>query len=379
MSRQSPKIASSPTAELDVSRRHAKPETARREHKSFAGSPWQSLALRTVNLQSKRVVQRQTPAPMPGALPANPPAPAVPEEKKEAPAPAPAPAPEEKKTTKKRAPVGTTGMFKNNPTREITKWDYVVYQDHVRLGNRKADETKGGPVIGSWPWMTNNPGDLTGDVAPRKEVKDDPDSAYRQDKRIWGDPIQRGKSPGSMSPVAGSTGLSPGNTAVPGYAARGDLAIFADRERGRRGLKEWIQKYYGNITLAESVKLHLGPTSSHVKGVDDPEKYPKLLQQYLTDKGGYPADYVRKTKGTDVKEGEWNDVIDAFGYAEGFYSRREVAGKPGKFQYVENKGIIYKCSGREPIDVDPAYAKLSRVTSMPQATPPEIKDLLGCE
>jgi hypothetical protein len=63
-----------------------------------------------------------------------------------------------------------------------------------------------------WPWMTNNPGDLTGDVAPRKEVKDDPNSAYRQDKRIWGDPIQRGKSPGSMSPVAGSTGLSPGNT-----------------------------------------------------------------------------------------------------------------------------------------------------------------------
>jgi hypothetical protein len=171
--------------------------------------------------------------------------------------------------------------------------------------------------------VTNNPGDLTGDVAPRKEVKDDPNSAYRQDKRIWGDPIQRGKSPGSMSPVAGSTGLSPDNTAVPGYAARGDLAIFADRERGRRGLKEWIQKYYGNITLAESVKLHLGPTSSHVKGVDDPEKYPKLLQQYLTDKGGYPADYVRKTKGTDVKEGEWNDVIDAFGYAEGFYSRRE--------------------------------------------------------
>ena len=33
----------------------------------------------------------------------------------------------------------------------------------------------------------------------------------------------------------------------------------------------------------------------------------------------------------------------------------------------------------EPLDVDPAYAKLSRVTSLPQATPPEIKDLLGCE
>ncbi|HXC71317.1 MAG TPA: hypothetical protein VN644_15145 [Pyrinomonadaceae bacterium] len=377
MNRHVSKVAASPTAELDVSRRHAKPD--HREQKSFAGSPWQSLALRPVNLQSQRVVARQTPAPMPGALPANPPAPAAPE-KKEAPAPAPAPAPEEKKTTtKKRAPVGTTGEFKNNPTKEITKWDYVVYQDHVRIGNRKVDESKGGPVIGSWPWLTNNPGDLTGDVAPRKETKDDPNSAYRQDKRVWGDPIQRGETADKMSPVAGSTGLSSGNTAVPGYAARGDLAIFADRERGRRALKEWIQKYYANVTLAESVKLHLGPTSSHVKGVDDPEKYPKLLQQYLTDKGGYPADYVRKTKGADVKAQEWNDVVDAFGYAEGYSSRREVAGQPGKFQYFENKGVIYKCSGREPIDVDPAYAKLSRVTSLPQDTPPEIKDLLGCE
>jgi hypothetical protein len=46
---------------------------------------------------------------------------------------------------------------------------------------------------------------------------------------------------------------------------------------------------------------------------------------------------------------------------------------------IENKGVIYRCSGRDPVDVDPVYAKLSRVTNLPQDTPPEIKDLLGCE
>lgn len=322
------------------------------------------------------------PAPMPGALPPvglPPPMPQAPA-KKQTQAPTPeAPAPD-KTPARARVPAGTSGSFgKNSPTVALRRWDYVVYDDHVRLGNRKVDETPGGPVIGSWPWLTNNPGDLTGDVKPRKETPNDPDSYYRQDKRIWGENILRGESPDKMKAVSGAsaTGLSANNTAIAGMAARRDLAIFADRDRGRRALQEWIEKYYGSITLAASVKLHLGPSSSHVAGVDDPDKYPKLLQQYMSDKG-YASDYVSKTKGADVKPGAWNDVIDAFGYAEGFYSRRAVAGEPGKFRYVENKGVVYRCSGRDPVDVDPAYSKLARVTNLPAATPPEIKALLGC-
>lgn len=317
------------------------------------------------------------PAQKPNAPP-NPPPPVVtkPPEKNETPSPAP---PEQKLTTPPRSPVGTNGMFKENtPTKEIARWDYIVYQDHVRLGNRAVDESKSGVVIGSWPWMTNNPGDLTGDLNARKENVKDPDSFYRKDERIWGRPTSRGESPDKLKPVAGSVGLDKENTAVEGFAARHDLAIFATRERGRKGLKDWIQKYYGDITLAESVKKHLGPESTHVAGVDDPEKYPKRLQEYLTDKGGYPSNYVTSTKGKDVKEEAWNDVIDAYGYAEGYYNRRAVAGQKGKFTYVENKGIIYRCGGRDPIDVDPAFKDLKRVTSMPQATPPEVKKLLGC-
>ncbi|MGB9180162.1 MAG: DUF4157 domain-containing protein [Pyrinomonadaceae bacterium] len=322
------------------------------------------------------------PAPAAGSRPIDPsrPPPSVkkePERKTETPSPAP---PEKKATPKPRSPVGTNSMFKENtPTKELARWDYIVYEDHVRLGNRAVDESKSGVVIGSWPWMTNNPGDLTGNLSARQEDAEDPKSPYRKDERIWGRPTSRGESPTSLKPVAGSVGLDAGNTAVEGFAARKDLAIFANIGRGRKGLKDWIQKYYGDVTLAESVKKHLGPTKSHVKGVDDPEKYPKRLQEYLTDKGGYPSNYVTSTKGKDVKDDAWNDVIDAFGYAEGFYNRRPVAGEKGKFRYYENKGIIYRCGGRDPIDVDPAFKDLKRVTSMPQATPPEVKKLLGCE
>jgi hypothetical protein len=322
------------------------------------------------------------PAPMPGALPRQPAAPPTPAPVEKKKIEEPPPAPEEKKTTKKRAPVGSSGSFKGSPTAALLKWDYVVYENEVRLGNRKVDETPGGPVIGGWPWMTNNPGDLTGDVSARKEEPNKEDSAYRQDKRIWGEATQRGKDPQHMSDVAGSSGLSADNAAVKGFAARGDLAIFADPERGRRALKEWIEKYYKDVTLKESVKLHLGVVvATQYKGtahVDDPDKYPKLLQEYLSDKG-FPSDYVSKTKGSDIKAEEWNNVINAFGYAEGFYARRPVAGQKGKFQYIENKGIVYRCAGRDAVDVDPAYRDLSRVKSLPQDTPPEIKDLLGCD
>ncbi len=265
----------------------------------------------------------------------------------------------------RKLPEGMQGLIPHDDPiyadKWLKRWDYVVYQDHVRLGNRKVDDTPNGPVIGSWPWMTNNPGDLTGDLNPRKENPNDAASYYWQDQRIWGKPRRRGQSLDTLKPIEDSSqALSSGNTAVEGFAARKDLAIFADRERGRRALKEWIQENYGKLTLAESVKNHLGPKSSHVPGVDDPEKYPKLLQQYLSDKN-YKPNYVASTHGEDVKEEEWNDVIDAFSFAEGFYNRRPDPDAKGKFRYYENKGIIYHCDKREPIDVDPAYQKLKRV------------------
>lgn len=274
-----------------------------------------------------------------------------------------------------KAAVGTNGMFpENSPTEALRRWDYVVYGDHVRLGNRKISE---GVVIGSWPWLTNNPGDITVDTGPRKENDNDPSSYYWQDMRAWGRPRQRGPRPDKLSPLQDDSGLSADNTAVQGFAARRDLAIFADLGRGQRALKEWILKYYGDVTLKESVNIHLGTKKTHKQGIDDPDQYWKRLQQYLSSKN-YPKDYVINTICKNVKPAEWNDVVDAFGFVEGFYNLREITGQKGKFHYVENKGIVYRCTGRDPIEVDSAFRDLSLVTKMPQNTPPEISNLLGC-
>ncbi len=274
-----------------------------------------------------------------------------------------------------KASVGTNGMFPKNPkTQALRLWDYVVYSDHVRLGNRKISE---GVVIGSWPWMTNNPGDITVDVNPRMQKSDDPSAGYWQNIRAWGSPAKQGPTPANMSPVPGDSGLSPDNKAVEGVAARKDLAIFTDLQRGRRALKEWMQKYSPKATLKNYVSgIHLGPKKTHTK-VDDPEKYWKWMQQYLSDKK-YPSNYVTITTVEAVKDDEWNDVLDAFSFVEGFYSRRPAADRKNKFQYVENKGIIYRCSGRDPIDVDPAFKNHEYVKKMPETTPPEIRLLLGC-
>lgn len=274
-----------------------------------------------------------------------------------------------------KASVGANGMFPSNQkTQALRLWDYVVYSDHVRLGNRKISE---GVVIGSWPWMTNNPGDITVDVHPRMQKPGHPSAGYWQNVRAWGSPAKQGPTPDNMSPVSGDRGLSPDNTAVEGFAARKDLAIFVDLQRGRRALKEWVQKYSPKATLKNYVSgMHLGPIETHTSA-DDPEKYWKWMQQYLSSKK-YPSNYVTITTVEAVKDDEWNDVLDAFGFVEGFYSCRPVAGTKNKFQYVENKGIVYRCSGRDPIDVDPAFKDHEYVKKMPETTPPEIRLLLGC-
>jgi hypothetical protein len=150
------------------------------------GQPTQ-LARQTVCAEHPELCPALAPRVTPNAPPSMPP-PVVnkpPEHRTES--PSPVPPQDEKSTARKGSPVGTNGMFKEDtPTKEIARWNYIVYQDHVRLGNRAVDESKSGVVIGSWPWMTNNPGDLTGDLNARKENAKDPDSFYRKDERIWG-------------------------------------------------------------------------------------------------------------------------------------------------------------------------------------------------
>jgi hypothetical protein len=319
-------------------------------------------------------------------FPAPPAPPAPPPVKKESPQPAP-PAPPTRQRTKQP---GDSGEFTaaDKPA-SLTKWEYIVYKDEVRLGNRAVDDKKdpdapkgaGRPVIGTLPWMANNPGDLTGMVAPKEEKKGEP--ILRQDRRVWGEKTLRGEK-GKMAEETSGPGSNPldaKNAAISHKVVRNDLAIFADLDTGRRGLKQWIQKYYADRTLAESVNAHLG--YNHVAGVDDPKAYPVRMQQYLNDtypSASHPAfspTYVRDTKCSTIQEADWPAVLDAFAVAEGYYSRFP-GGAGGKTQYLVNGGVIYNCTRADKSQVIPTFAKLDRVANLPDATPQVIKDMLGC-
>lgn len=270
-----------------------------------------------------------------------------------------------------KAATGTSDRFPaNTQTKALADWDYVVYRHEVRLGNRVADKNKN--VIGSWPWLTNNPGDLTGDLTPRNTAKKGEEPFLRQERRVWGQKTQY-TTKGRTWEDPGSKPLSPGNTAVPGKTARTDLAIFEDRDTGRRALKEWIQLNYADMTLAESARKHLGSPT------DDPEKYPVLMQLLLSERG-YPATFVKTTKGRDIPDGDakkWDDVVDAYGFAEGYLKRHESG---GKVQFLENAGIVYTCGGRDTsVKVHPTYETHALVTAMPSPTPPEVSALLDCK
>ncbi|MBV9109228.1 MAG: hypothetical protein JO306_07470, partial [Gemmatimonadetes bacterium] len=105
---------------------------------------------------------------------------------------------------------------------------------------------------------------------------------------------------------------------------------------------------------------------------------PVLMQQLLSERG-YAKDFVRTTKGGDIPDSDtkkWDDVVDAYGFAEGYLKRYESG---GKVQFLENAGIVYTCAGRDTsVKVHPTYETHALVTAMPSALPPEIKDLLEC-
>jgi hypothetical protein len=299
------------------------------------------------------------------------------------PAPAPPPKPQPQPppprfTTRTKQP-GDSGKFENPKTAALKGWHYVVYQDHVRIGNCTFDET--GNVIGAWPWLTNNPGDLTGNVAPVKM----PDGNYRQERRIWGQRNLSGPSPDKMQENTTLTPLSAGNTAIAGKAARTDLGVFATEARGRAALKEWIQNDYADLTLAASPSRHLG--GGRRTSVDNDADYTARLRQLLTARG-YPANYVDTTHGKDIPradvkpagEAQWEDVLDAYAFAEGVLKMANPDTAEGRKTFERNEGFSFNCAGRMPTHIYTPYQKLNEVKQVEalSATPDDIKAMLPC-
>jgi Domain of unknown function (DUF4157) len=236
----------------------------------------------------------------------------------------------------KRAEPGRSGSIK---TGKLARWEYVVYPDHVRLGNRVFAP---GQVIGSWPWMTNNPGDITVDLS---KPKDRP-----EERRAFGWGAYRGK--------AASTGHVL-------------LAIFPDVTTGMVALQHLLtEPGYAGLTIAQAVNKHLGRPESRMPGVDDPAKYARLVQEKLDKSYQLGAIPVKVNVYTDrladlAARGLIWPVVQGFGRAEG----------------AENVGVTYRCSGRDKTDDEkiPQTVRNLRVfKDLPDEAPAEISDLLGC-
>ena len=233
-----------------------------------------------------------------------------------------------------RVPVGTSSRIK---TGKLIDWDYVVYEDHVRLGNRVFDkDTK--QVIGSWPWLTNNPGDITVDPKESGKPRSNLNRAYE-----WG----------AVKDKAASTGHIP-------------LAIFPDGATGAAALKKlYAEPDYRDKTMKAAIEVHLGRKETRVPGVDDPKKYLDRVKERAR-KLGVKDELLDKTLADLDAAGVMDAVVEGFGVAEGY----------------ENVGITYTCVGRDKTDdskIPQTVRNLRLFKNLPDQTPDEVLRLLGCK
>jgi hypothetical protein len=230
----------------------------------------------------------------------------------------------------KRAAPGTSSQIK---TGKLALWDYVVYDEHVRLGNRVFAK---GQVIGSWPWLTNNPGDITVDLTKPKN--------RAEERRAFG------------------WGAYEGKAASTGHIL---LAIFPDMATGEEALKKlFTEPDYAKLTIAGAIQTHLGRPESRVPGVDDPDKYARRVQERL-DKLGVKVNVQTDRLADLAARGLLGPVAQGFGRAEG----------------VENVGVTYRCSGRDKTDdakIPQTVRNLRLFKNLPDEAPAEIRELLGC-
>src|SRR5262249_23904832 len=182
-----------------------------------------------------------------------------------------------------RAEPGSSGSIR---TGKLARWEYVVYPDPVKLGNRVYDPQ--GHVIGSWPWMTNNPGDITVDLT---KPKDRP-----EERRAFG------------------WGAYEGKAASTGHVL---LAVFPELTIGEEALAEVAaEPGLANLTIAEALNKYLGRPESRMKGVDNPKTYAQLVQTRLNKPGVIANVYTDRLADLAAK-GLLPPVIKGFGLAEG--------------------------------------------------------------
>lgn len=236
----------------------------------------------------------------------------------------------------------------------LAKWDWVRYRDHIKLGNRvfksplkRKGQVVTGPdgqpvmarlVVGAWPWLTNNPGDLTVDKAQFGKPRNAQNRAYDF---------------GAMRGLSVSTGRVP-------------LAVFNTMDAGLQALEQLLSEPdYQDKTIRQAVDHHLGGANNkkRMAGVDNTDTAVARILGKLKQLG---VKATAETRLSSLKQaGQLDETAQAVGFAEG----------------VENVGLTYRCNGRDKTDDPkiPATVRSMYLKAIPDATPPEVSQLLCCE
>jgi hypothetical protein len=79
-------------------------------------------------------------------------------------------------------------------------------------------------------------------------------------------------------------------------------------------------------------------------------------------------------------EAQWEDVLDAYAFAEGVLKMANPDTAEGRKTFERNEGFSFNCSGRMPTHIYTPYQKLKEVKQIEalSATPDDIKAMLPC-
>jgi Domain of unknown function (DUF4157) len=263
----------------------------------------------------------------------------------------------------------------------IKRWSYVAYEREVRLmyyepppktdEDPYAEQAEGAKKpraiqIGTIPWLTNNPGNIT--VDPKAEAR----------RQAAGMALAGGGGAGSMfaGPVAES--LQTLQTAPYQMGAtttfRGRYAVFPTPTAGRAAILPYLSalarfRNRPNLTVAEALKIFKGREPG--EGPEVPEKYVQDVRTFMVGAGMSVADVdaLMSRKVGEVLAGEAG-------------VKELVAGLARKEGELARPGVIFTCNGfREnpPALYDARERALIEGLKSSVPANDELRGVLGCK
>jgi uncharacterized protein DUF4157 len=242
------------------------------------------------------------------------------------------------------APIAIARQRSGN-LKAIRNWSFVAYDKEVRLiyyeappkteEDPYAEQTGKKPraiQIGTIPWLTNNPGNIT--VDPKKEA------VHRAAGAIGGGPAALVAGPATAAALE-TLQTAPYRLGATG-TFRGRYAIFPTspdpkKDPGRAAILPYLRaiarfRQSPNMTVAEALKNYKGQEPG--EGPEVRDKYVQDIRSFMVAAGSSPAeaDAIMNMKVADVTE----ETLGAGGLVSGLMRKEGATARPG---------VTFNCNG----------------------------------